>query len=74
MYFLLGFYKLEEEKIIKVNFKSDIIVNMATKINNDFIDRREFTVLYADKSLAKKWIREWIKLIEEIEPRRIYVE
>ena len=53
-------YLYKKDNLILIGMWEDLIdfVEELKKINNDFIDRREFTVLYADKSLAKKWIRE----------------
>ncbi len=56
-------YLYKDDKLLLIGLWEDLIdfVEELKKLNNDFIDRREFKVLYHDKSLAKKWIRKWNK-------------
>ena len=52
-------YLYKNDKLLLIGLWEDLIdfVEAIKKLNNDFIDRREFNVLYADKSIAKKWTR-----------------
>ena len=38
-YFLLGFYELQDKESLKIKFRSNICVNLATKTNNYFLLR-----------------------------------
>ena len=52
-------YLYKQDKLLLIGLWEDLIdfVESLKKLNNDFIDRREFKVLYVDRSLAKKWNR-----------------